>query len=76
MDKPSLIDTLPRVMDMVMATEHEYQILAHKVGTTPLAKYLVMVNGTRIGWRSNRHVYVSPIAFKVATGKYPRGYIG
>lgn len=63
---------LPQELPMVRATEEEYTILAHKLGTTPAAKYLVMSNGTRVGWRSNRYAYVSPIAFKVASGRYPK----
>jgi hypothetical protein len=67
-------EALPEQLPLVMAAEHEYVALAYALGTTPLARFLVMSNGVRVGWRSNRHVYVSPAAYKVATGKYPRGY--
>lgn len=72
MDKSELKESLPSELPMVRATREEYLILAHRLGTTPLAKYLVMSNGTRVGWRSNRFCYVSPVAFKVASGRYPR----
>lgn len=67
-------ESLPKALPMVRALMSEYVLLAHALGTTPLAKYLVMSNGVRVGWRSNRYVYISPVAFKVATGRYPRGY--
>lgn len=63
-------------LDMVSATLNEYQLLAHKIGTTPLAKVLVMRNGMRVGWKSNRRYYVSPVAYKVASGSYPKNYSG
>ncbi|MCG8538084.1 MAG: hypothetical protein MI808_23610 [Pseudomonadales bacterium] len=67
---PSLACELP----MVRVSRAEYVQLAQALGTTPLAKYLVMSNGVQVGWRSNRYCYVSPVAFKVATGQYPKGY--
>jgi len=76
MNKADLIASLPDELPMVRATQEEYSILAHRLGTTPFAKYLVMSNGTKVGWRSNRYCYVSPVAFKVASGKYPRDYYG
>jgi len=48
----------------------------HEIGTTPLAKALVMRNGMRVGWKSNRRYYVSPVAYKVASGRYPKNYSG
>lgn len=65
---------LPKELPMCRATRYEYQVLAYRLGTTPLAKYLVMSNGVKVGWRSNRHVYVSPDAYKVASGKWPKRY--
>jgi len=59
---------------MIPATRDEYALLARRLGTTSMAKYLVMSNGTRVGWQSNRNWYVSPIALKVANGNYPRNY--
>jgi hypothetical protein len=74
MTPSELVESLPKELPMVRATRKEYEILAHKLGTTPMAKYLVMSNGTRVGWYSNRFCYVSPIAFKVASGRYPKNY--
>lgn len=65
---------IPNSLPMVMATEREYAELAEKVGSPPFSYLLTMSNGVNVGWRSNRHVYVSPEAYKVATGKYPKGY--
>ncbi len=61
-------------LEMVIATSAEYELLAHKLKTTPLAKVLVMSNGVRVGWKSNRRFYVSPHAYKVASGRYPQNY--
>jgi len=69
LSKKELIATLPRELPMVMTSYRNYALLALKLGTTPLAKFLVMSNGTRVGWKSNRRCYVSPVAFKVASGK-------
>ena len=76
MDKSDLVKSLPAELPIIRATNQEYAILAHRLGTTPFAKYLVMSNGTRVGRRSNRYCYVSPIAFKVASGNFPRSYNG
>ena len=69
-----LDESLPTELRMVMATEREYRLLANALGKSSFARYLVMTNGVRVGWRSNRHVYVSPIAYKVASGNYPKGF--
>jgi hypothetical protein len=66
---------LPAELPMEMACEDEYVFLARALGKAPFARILVMSNGVRVGWRSNRHVYVSPVAYKVASGRYPRNCV-
>jgi len=75
MNRSELVKSLPEELPMVRATRKEYETLAHKLGTTPLAKFLIMSNGTRVGWKSNRFCYVSPVAYKVASGRYPKDHI-
>jgi hypothetical protein len=66
MNKDELIESLPKELPMRMASRREFAILAHALDTTPLARYLVMSNGTRVGWKSNKHCYVSQEALDVA----------
>ena len=76
MEKIGEIMTNNIPFEFVKGTEDEYAVLAAKVGAVPFAKQLVMSDGVKIGSRSNRFVYVLPVAYKVATGKYPKGYHG
>ena len=64
----------PTELPMMRVSHTEYVQLAQALGTPPEAKYLVMTNGVRVGWQSNRFFYVAPAAFKVATGQFPKGY--
>ncbi|MCG8612389.1 MAG: hypothetical protein MI864_17870 [Pseudomonadales bacterium] len=59
---------------MVRATEAEYQFLAKKVGAVPFATQLVLSDGRMVGCRSNQYAYILPIAYKIATGKFPKNY--
>lgn len=55
----------------VIATWREYALLAALLGKVPEARKLFSDDGVAVGWRSNRHAYVSPEAFKQATERYP-----
>ena len=74
MDKEDLIETLPSELPMIRVLRTEYEELAIALGKAPFARTLVLSNGTRVGWMSNRFTYASPVAYKVATGRFPKWY--
>jgi hypothetical protein len=56
-------------LPLAMCTREEYAVVARRCGKPAEVPVLLMSNGVIVGRRSNRYFYVSPIAYRVASGR-------
>ncbi|WP_283629230.1 hypothetical protein [Shewanella baltica] len=56
----------PLDLPMEMVSYREYSILAEAMGLLPYGRCLIMSDGTKVGWRSNRRCYANIDALIVA----------
>lgn len=58
-----------------MCTFEEYKELAQKAGKPHEVRKIILNNGIEVGYRTNKSFFVSPEAFRKATGKELSGFI-